>query len=260
MKKSNATWLAVMCATATIIVSTLPVQAGLVTFDEPGYVAGSTPPSPWTDYYTTTGDPKSDLVYQVAAGAGVGGSQALTVYQNGYLEGAAVYILPTPLTSAGGAQRISVMLDPSQNDPYSYTSFGGISIGRGWIQNSSAVFRGVNFEKYGGNQPSNFRIGGPGGVFGYFTPSSAQNYYEIAFDINADFNSISITVTAPDSTIYTQTTSWGGGTIDKVWLWDGDSNYSGQPVYYDNLYAGIPEPATVCLLGLGALSLIRRKR
>lgn len=258
MKKLNATWLVVACAIAALLVSAMPVQAGLVTFDGPGYVAGATPPAPWTDRYTATGDPKSDLVYQVVAGAGVDGSQALTVFQNGYLEGAAVYMLPTPLTSADGAQRISVMLDPSQNDPYNFTSFGGVSMGRGgWIQDSTAVFRSVNFLK---NGATNFQIVGPGGLFGPFVASAAQNYYEIAFDINADFSLILITVTAPGGATMTQTTSWDGGDINKVWLWDGDSEYSGQPVYYDNLYAGVPEPATVALLGLGALSLIRRKR
>jgi hypothetical protein len=259
--------LVAVCAAAAVFLTQVPlVQADLIDFDGPGYVAGSTPPAPWTDCYTANGTPFSDLVYQVVAGTGTEGSNALTILDNGYYEGAAVYVLPTPLTSGAGPQRISVMLDPSQNDPYNFTNFGGVAMGRGgWMQNSTATWRGVNFSKEdwgkaGGNDITDFLITGPGGVFGYFVASAAQNYYTISFDINAAFTSILITVTAPGGAAVTQTTSWDGGAINKVWLWDGNNNYSGQPVYYDNLNISIPEPATIAILSIGALSLIRRKK
>lgn len=253
MSKARMTnCLVVMCAVATAFLAQVPlVQAELVTFDGPGYNPGATPPAPWTDRYTAIGTPYSDLVYQVVAGAGVGGSQALTVLQNPYSEGAAVYVLATPLTSGAGPQRVSVMLDPSQNGMSNFAGFGGVTIGRGgWFQDSTAAGWGIYFGKqdwgyHGGDQPTDFRIMGSGGtVIGYFVPSAAQNYYEIAFDINAAFTSILITVTAPDGTIVAQTTTgWDGGAINKVWLSGSDETYNGQPVYYDNLKTTAPEPA-----------------
>ncbi|MEE9910370.1 MAG: VCBS repeat-containing protein [Deltaproteobacteria bacterium] len=244
MKRLTSARLITACMfVIALLVLVSSARAEMITFDGSGYVAAATPPAPWTDYYTWSGSPKGDLVYQVVAGAGVGGSQALAVYNNGYFEGAAVYLLPVPLTSGGGAKRITMLLDPPQNDPYglNFISFGGVAMGRGWLQPDTAVYRGVYFEKedwemHGGDDPTDYIILGPGGVFGYFEASAAQNYYRITFDINAAFDSIVITVTYPGGSTVTQTTAWDGGAIDKVWLWDANDNYTFQPVYYDNLY------------------------
>jgi hypothetical protein len=239
-----------------------------VTFDEPGYVAGSAPPAPWTDRYTAAGQPFADLVYTVVAGRGVGGTQALTVEDNPYYEGAAVFIFPEPLLPAGFPQRVSVMLDPSANSTSAnFTSFGGVSLGRGgWAQDSTAVFRGVNFLKEdwgmrGGDQPTDFIVYGPGGTFGYFVPASGANYYEIAFNINAAFTSMQITVTPPGGGgVITQTTSWDGGGINKIWLWDSNDHYQPDRVYYDDLsWTVVPEPSLAVLSAVLLTPLLRRR-
>jgi hypothetical protein len=50
--------------------------------------------------------------------------------------------------------------------------------------------------------------------------------------------------------------SWGSYEIAYILA----SGVSGDSVGFDHLVAAVPEPATICLLGLGTLSLIRRKR
>lgn len=252
------------------VVGVVPVGASsalVLTFDGPGYSAGSVPPAPWTDRYTALGAPFADLSYQVVAGVGVAGSQAMSVLQNPYFEGAAVYILTDPITANGLPQRVSVMVDPSQNGMFNFTRFGGVSVGRGgWIQDSSAVFRGVNFQKNdwgyaGGDQPTDFPVTGPGGVMGYFVPSAAHDYFEVAFDYTAAMDSILVSVTAPNGSVLTQTTAWDGGPVNKIWLWGSDDTYNGQAVNYDNLSMSvIPEPGVASLLFFGGGMMLVRRR
>ena len=164
------------------------------------------------------GYPES-ATFTVSTGTGIAGSQSLSIFSNWqYAAPYATYELPTPLTTGSGARRISVMLDPSYNDPWNFTNFGSVVIGRDWT-----IYRGVVFDKEdwsygGGDAPTDFIIRGPGGTFGYFVASAAQNYYKITFDINAEFTSILITVTYPDGTTVTQTTTWDGGDINKIRL------------------------------------------
>jgi hypothetical protein len=68
MKKLVTFYLAVVCVVAaTLLVQAPMARAEMITFDGPGYVAGSTPPSPWTDQDTARGGSDPGVVYKVSA-------------------------------------------------------------------------------------------------------------------------------------------------------------------------------------------------
>src|SRR5512145_281526 len=119
MKRLTTARLMTACMfVIALLVLVSSARADMITFDGPGYVAGSAPPAPWTDPDTARGGSDPGVVYTVAAGAGSGGSQALAVNSNySYFEPYAVYVLPEPLVQGTGPKRISVMFDPPQNDP-----------------------------------------------------------------------------------------------------------------------------------------------
>lgn len=218
----------------------------LITFDDPDYVAGSVPPNPpWSEAGgSTTG-------WGVVAGIGYAGTQGLAV---DYPE-SPIYTLANPLTSAKGAQRVSILFDPAglSSSQAFYTSYGGCLVGRaGYSQ--GIVFRQVGQGNYGIYGPGS----GYGTYMGAFTPSAAQNWYEISFELNDTWDTLTVSAGVLGATPVSMENAWDGGELSRVMPVWGDSQFHGAPGYYDNL--AIPEPTTLVLLALGGFALIRRRR
>lgn len=207
----------------------MPVQAATIGFDDPDYLAGSPPPRPWLDEYD---DPTG---WSVASGIGYNGTQGLMVDYGAWV----AYDLPTPLTKGMGTQRISILVDPAGpplNGQVNFMTYGGLQVGTGRHKYGSSTYLGVIFLKHGAG---NYAIYGPGGYpgtyLGSFSPSSAPNWYQITFEINADWDAMTISVGPLGATPVSQTFAWGGGDITRVWPVWGDSELAGAPAYYDNL-------------------------
>jgi len=229
-----------------------------ITFDEPGYVAGERPPSPWTDSYEAR-EGTAKVPFKVGADRGIGGSQCLEVPYTGFSEDEAVYLLPRPLTSADGAQRISVKYDPPgtpSNPNTRYAAYGGAWIGNGWKATASGANRGILFDLDAGA----YKIWVPPGytLLAGFVPSTGENYHELIFDINAAWDTITYTVVFPDGTSASRSSPWNGTPIDKVWL--GPANREASPAAtYDDLVIGTggqpptitedPQPFTLAMMG-----------
>lgn len=214
-----------------------PLQAATVTFDDPDYVAGSIPPTPWLDEYD---DPTG---WGVVAGVGYNRNQGLSVDYGAHV----AYDLPTPLSAGMGPQRISILLDPAglpSNSLVNFMTYGGLLVGNGWQKYGSATYLGVIFRKHG---PDNYAIYGPGSYpgtyLGSFTPSGGPNWYQITFEINAAWDAMTISVGPVGTVPASQTFPWSGGDITRIWPVWGDSELAGVPAYYDNL--NVPSsPAT----------------
>ncbi len=91
-------------------------------------------------------------------------------------------------------------------------------------------------------------------AYGYAQAGLLLQNYTTYYDWSQDIRSLENSVSDGGSI-----TDWDAGTLTvTVWFNAGDSGYFQAGVYND---AGvqIPEPATICLLGLGALSLISKK-
>jgi hypothetical protein len=80
-------------------------------------------------------------------------------------------------------------------------------------------------------------------------PLVADNTYWLGLHLASDYND--------RDEIYWETTTVGWGAIGKDSLGGTFDNWSNVGNYA--FYLTTPEPATICLLGLGALSLLRRK-
>lgn len=217
-----------------------------VTFDEPLYVAGQLPPSPWWQEYDYT-------AHYVGADVGYGGTQGLVVPDNQWA--GITYDLPTPLSSDMGAVSISTMFKPGggQAAGINYMSFGGMQVGRGSKRYDSAVYRGMIFRKVGGSNG----VYGPGDMWGtYISGFSTEQWYELTYQLNESWDTMTLSVGPVGGAQVSMTTAWDGGDITRVWVIGTDS---GNAPIYDNL-AAVPEPATLGLLILGGLAMLRRRR
>lgn len=233
-------WLLVgVCALASA-----SAQAAVITFDEPGYNAGSMPPSPWLEEYDNTG-------YSVQAGIGWEGTQGLVVSD----ASSVAYDLPTPLTSEMGAVSVSVLFKPEGlPGDWNYGSHGGLLVGYGSLRHGWGDSRELIFRRVAGSDGIYGPGGGWGTPLGSFTP---DQWYEITFAVHEDWENMTISAGLVGQPPVSMTTDWNGNDISRVWTLDNDA--SGRSGVYDNLSI-VPEPASLGLAGLGSLVLLARRR
>lgn len=100
------------------------------------------------------------------------------------------------------------------------------------------------------------------GVFNFAIDISSDGTMDLTLHGNSD---VSITYTYGERNWWDGWSGWSGGElangsylISQLWIDTGDTTTSVN-ASYNIIGTSVPEPATVCLLGLGALSLIRRK-
>lgn len=231
----------------TVVSSQSQASVIKVTFDDPLYVAGQLPPSPWWQEYDYT-------AHYVGAGVGYEGSQGLVVPDNQWA--GITYDFPTPLSSDMGEVSISTMFKPGGGEntsTYYYMAFGGMQVGRGEKKYDTATYRGMIFRKV--NKING--IYGPGGGYGtYMSGFTTEQWYELTYELNASWDTMTLSVGPVGGTQISMTTGWDGGDITRVWVMGTDS---GNAPIYDNLDA-VPEPSSLGLFTLGGLAMFRRRR
>ncbi|MFA5252558.1 MAG: PEP-CTERM sorting domain-containing protein [Phycisphaerae bacterium] len=105
---------------------------------------------------------------------------------------------------------------------------------------------------------------------GYWDGDPLTDAHPLLFG-NSDFDDFTLTVDLNLTDVYGNQVDLSVGASQRVWLgtmlpveWTSspdDLEYSGNRRYEGTMQMTIvPEPATICLLGLGALGLLRRKR
>lgn len=187
-------------------------RAERFTFDDPGYVAGQRAPNPpwltgaeWKNQVPTT-------LPLVVAAQGVGGSQCLSLLHRPDSEGtshaSAIYVFPRRLTRADGAQRVSVKYAPPRYlgaDNGGSLFFGEVALGGG--TGPSTDYRAVYFRALSGESSTSptgfrahtYRAGSmgviDGGPLGDFVPGGG--FYELIFDISADWTEITSILVTP---------------------------------------------------------------
>ena len=218
---------------------------GLITFDSPGYVAGSIAPFPWQEAsHSTSG-------WGVVAGAGDGGTQGLAIdYPN-----TVTYNLPVISTPAMGAQQWSILFDPAgPSSNANFLDYGGMQIG------GDSYFLGVIFRKQGAGTYGIYGPGGtPGTYMGSFTPDAQPNWYEITFEINQAWDTMTLSAGPVDGKISSMQYAWDGSPITWVRPVRGDTQFTSAPAIYDNLSIPVPEPAALILMSLGGWMMIHRR-
>lgn len=201
-------------------------QAAIVSIDFDGldYVAGTQPPAPWGDEWDNT-------VHTVGADVGYLGSQALVV---GDSRGV-YYDLPTPLTSDMGAVSISILFNP-QGFPsgWNYGSQGGVQVGWGSLKYGLGELRGVIFYHVGGAAG----IYGPGSMYGTYMGSfSPYQWYQITFDIDADWLGMTISAGPIGQTPVSMRSGWSGHAITRIWT--PENQASPRKAIFDNLIVAL---------------------
>lgn len=214
--------LTILAVGMLVLALTGTAQAAIVDIDFDGldYVAGTQPPAPWSNEW-------DDMTHTVEAGVGYLGTQGLVVRASRGV----VCDLPTPLTSAMGAVSISVLFNP-QGFPSSwkYGSEGGVQIGWGSKKIGTGELRGVIFQHVGGAAG----IYGPGSMWGTLMGSfSPYQWYQITFDIDTDWQSMTVSAGVVGQAPVSMTTAWSGHEITRIWTTDSQS--STKIAYYDNV-------------------------
>lgn len=198
------------------------IQATILSidFDGPDYVAGTQPPTPWSNEW-------DDTTHTVEVSVGYLGTQGLVVRESRGV----VCDLPTILTPEMGAVSISILFNP-QGFPsnWNYGSEGGVQIGWGEKLYGTDELRGVIFH----------HVGGPGGIYGpgsgygtYMGPFTSYQWYQITFDVSADWQSMTISAGPVGQTPVSMTTAWSGHEITRIWTTYSQS--ATKIAYYDNL-------------------------
>lgn len=203
-----------------VLAGTAQAEIVSVDFDGLDYVAGTQPPAPWSNEW-------DDTSHTVEAGVGYLGTQGLVVRDSRGV----VYDLPTPLTSEMGAVSISILFNP-QGFPsnWNYGSEGGVQVGWGAKLYGTGELRGVIFQHVGG--PAG--IYGPGDMWGTYMGSfTPYQWYQIKFDIAADWQSMTVSAGPVGQTPVSMTSAWSGHEITRIWTTDSQS--STKIAYYDNL-------------------------
>lgn len=201
-------WVLVSAAVSTAQTTIVDID-----FDGTGYTAGEQPPASWFGTAAT-----------VQAGVGYQGSQGLV------LSGDDVYYeLPTPLTSEMGAVSISILFYPEENTDL-YGANGGAMVG--WETGSSGAVRDIVFQKVDGGAG----IYGPGSVWGTYMGSfSPYHWYQITFDIHADWEGMTLSAGVVGQEPVSMTTGWNSeDPITKVWFYE--NQQSGRDSTYDNFF------------------------
>jgi hypothetical protein len=205
----------------------------------------------WGDDYTQTFNATQGSIEMMVApnwagtnqgGGGVGGAGA---WQNMLSVGG------TASNLFGGGLHIGIFNNGYPSDGGQLFVFYVDSGGNYKDLNSSSLQPGVDID------------GNPTGVYGTTKDWVAGAWHKVGFVWNAQWLSMYLddqlvdTASRPDPTLHPFGAGFwvGGGTDDGVTgtvTWDG---------YIDELtITDVPEPATIALLGLGALALIRKKR
>lgn len=206
----------VVLVLVSAVVSTAQTTIVDIDFDGTGYTDGEQPPGPWFGTATTV---QAGLGYDSTQGLFLSHSSGDTVY----------YELPTPLTSDMGAVSISILLYPEENNNY-YGANGGVMVG--WETGGSGAVRDIVFQKVGGGAG----IYGPGSGWGtYMGPFSPYHWYQITFDIHANWEGMTLSAGLVGQEPVLMTTGWNSeDPITKVWLYE--NQQSGRDSTYDNFF------------------------
>lgn len=190
-----------------------------IDFDGAGYVAGQHPPLPWRD---------NSPNLTVGAGVGYLGTQGLVLSNNP--ANAAVYDLPTPLSSDMGALTIEVFVNP-QGYSWNYGGVAGITL----MGNDPYAHGGVTFD-YSAGKPRIIcyhRIGYDTMVQTNMGSFTNFQWYQVTIDIDEDWENITFNVGPVGETMLSATKPYNGRTINRFHLRKNDE--SSRTAIYDNL-------------------------
>ncbi len=234
------------------------------------------------------------LAVSVAANAGII-AQDDFAYDDGVLAGndggsgwagAWADFAGTPATVVGGVAQIAWDSASGWQSSQTDRSFSGGAVTSAWIRTtvqktvtagSSSAFGGIGL----------FEGDGERGLIGNFWPGVATDAWgagpnggqgEIAGELVTTLSDVVVYISATETLLWVngdplalgtpEATGSGIGQFDRIILRAGTNN-NGEAWQFDNLIIGetaadvgvvVPEPATLALLGLGAMSLIRRKK
>ncbi len=198
-------------------------SVNVIDFEASGYEPGSRPPSPpWFEDWDKEWE---ETDFTVEADVGFGGSQGLVVRN----DRGVFYEFPQPLVPDMGAQTVSVLFRPDAPDAgWFFADLGGVQLGYGSKAGGTGRFVGCIFRIV--NQ--NAGIYGPGSMYGTrITGFSPGQWYEIKYNIAADWESISITVGPVGGIMVSESFEWNGREITKLWTVRSNTGLA----VYDNL-------------------------
>lgn len=236
-----------------VIVSTL--LAATITFDEPGYIGGQRPPSPWFTYGGFNG--YSNTLVQVA---GMAGAQYLIVEGSGtgFAENA-YYPLPRPLASDQGARRVTVRVAPAgRGSPFGASggkvglgySVGTADVAANWIDFYDWADPPVLESRAKRLSPFSGEIYGEN--LGSYVPGG---WHEITFELNETWTALTISMKRPDGGTSTIVEPVSSQTFDCI-ICGGSlgSTWSAGPAAFDDLvrpkYRGVFDAIKVTAAGV----------
>lgn len=203
------------------MVAASPVE--VIDFEGPDYEPGARPPSPpWHDDW---GKGPDETDFTVESGVGFGGSNGLVVRG----DRGVFYEFAQPLTPEMGAITVSILFLPdSPPAGWNFGDFGGVQLGYGSKSGGTGQFVGCIFRIVNQNDG----IYGPGSMWGTrITGWSAGQWYEITYDVAANWESIDLTVGPVDGEKVSMNFDWNGHEITKIWT----ARSNTDTAVYDNL-------------------------